>query len=333
MKITPLHRNKLTFYLKEFYKHYPSEKYTIFHAVRGFKKRLKEERKDAWIGVAGRTGEGKSLLCLMFMTLFGRSCNLTKNVAYVPTGSQIMDMFDKLNFQCLLVDEAAREMRAVNWQSKQQQGVNVRAMTDRFKNNLVFLNMPNFSEFTKSMRVSNLEFRMIVLYRTNEYARIVIQRKSRNWRNPDPWGDEEANVRYIKTEKRHKELDNELILNIERSLPVTIMDFIVPNLENILPDITTEYERLKLESRKLANKEEEHTTKKNMHKEKYEDLLIKITKLLEYNSLGLGRVKVGKTEISKALGLGLSTYNKYLEMQPKIKGSEIRNKINETEKK
>jgi len=48
MKIKPYQRHKLTAYLKQFYRYYPKEKYTIFHAVKDFKKRLKN-KKDAWV--------------------------------------------------------------------------------------------------------------------------------------------------------------------------------------------------------------------------------------------------------------------------------------------
>jgi len=89
MKVTGEDRAKLTYYLKEFYKKYPHEKFTIFHAVKSFKKRLKENRRDAWVGVAGDTGTGKSLFALTFMVLFGRPMNLNKNVAYVPKGNEI----------------------------------------------------------------------------------------------------------------------------------------------------------------------------------------------------------------------------------------------------
>ena len=55
MKIKPKDRRKTEFYLHNFYKYYPREKYTIFHFVRYLKKRLKQN-KDAWYGVSGDTG-------------------------------------------------------------------------------------------------------------------------------------------------------------------------------------------------------------------------------------------------------------------------------------
>jgi len=55
MKITKDHRERLIYYLNEFYQHYPSEKHTIFHFVKYFKLRLKNN-KDAWCSVSGDTG-------------------------------------------------------------------------------------------------------------------------------------------------------------------------------------------------------------------------------------------------------------------------------------
>ena len=248
MKITPKMRKRLIYYLHEFYKHYPEEKYTIFHYVRYLKQRLKRN-KDAWTGLSGETGGGKSYTLLMVGILFGRPFDLKKNMAYIPKGKEILDKFSKLKFNVFGIDEAAREMRSVNWQSKAQQEVNMAAMTERYLNNAVFLAMPNFDEFTKSMRRTSLIFRAIVVYRTKEYARVIIQRKSRNWRSDDPWGDKVANAQYERLDKKKKEITNDMILTIERSIPNTIMDFIIPNLELILPEVTEEYKRLKMESR------------------------------------------------------------------------------------
>lgn len=311
MKIKPNHRKILIYYLKEFYKRYSEEKYTIFHFNRYLKKRLKNN-KDAWIGVSGETGGGKSYFILMNGILFGRPFDLTKNMTYIPKGKEIVEKFSKLKFNIFGIDEAAKEMRSVNWQSKSQQDVNMTAMTERWMNNAVFLAMPNFDEFTKSMRRTSILFRAIVVYRTKEYARVIIQRKSRNWRSPDPWGDDVANKQYERFEKRKQEITNEVILAIERSIPNTIMDFIIPNLELILPKVTEEYKRLKKESRKIDEQLSLSDPKFNVYKDKYELLMTKVTKLIYNNELDIGAVKTTKQEVANALGVGIVTFNKYL---------------------
>lgn len=313
MKIKPHHRRKLEHYLKEFYKYYPEEKYTIFHFVRYLKQRLKKN-KDAWHGVSGDPGTGKTYFTLMCLILFGRPASLVDNVTYMPTGTEIYDKFMKLVFNLFIVDEAAVEMRSVNWQSKQQQKVNVVAMTERFKNNAVFLNLPNFNEFTKSMRIGSLIFRIIVVYRTDTHARIILQRKSRNWRSDDPWGDKIANEKYDYIEKKQKkEITNDIILDIERTVPNTIMDFIIPNLELILPDITDEYQRLKTESRK--NEDRKPTTKTSTYyKDKYTELMQKVSKILYYNELNIGKIKTTKIDIAGSLGVTVETLNRYIAM-------------------
>lgn len=327
MKISREHRKKVEAYLKQFYSYYPAEKFTVFHFAKFLKLRLKQ-KKDAWIGVSGDTGTGKSLFVLMTMIIFGRPMSLKDNVTYIPKGNEIMDKFQKLKFNTLLIDEAAKQMRSVNWQDKQQQKVNTAAMTERFKNNAVFLNMPNFMEFTKSMKRGNIQFRAIIPYRTDLYARVIIQRKSRNWRSDDPWNDKKANEIYAKFEKRKQGIDNDLILTIERELPNTIMDFIVPNLELILPDITNEYERLKLESREIDSKSEENLVKHNVYKTKYEKLLNNITKILYNNELEIGKVRVTKSDIAAALNISYSTFNTYLKKDRPVekKSPEFRNK-------
>jgi len=317
MKIKPAQRKKLEYYLKKFYKHYPQEKYTVFHFVKYLKLRLKNN-KDAWIGVCGDTGTGKSLFCIMSQILFGRPYDLTKNVTYIPDGNEIMDKFDELSFNTLLVDEAAKQMRSVQWQDKSQQKVNTAAMTDRFKNNAVFLNMPQFNEFTKSMKKGSLQFRAVLVYRTKTHARVIIQRKSRNWRSDDPWGDKLADDRYKKLEKRRKEITNEVILDIERKIPNTIMDFIVPNLELILPEVTTRYEQLKIESRGGKTQEEEQD-KRIYYKDKYIDLMKIVCPTLVFNELNLGVIKVPKITIATHLKISTDTLNKYVLLAQKEK--------------
>lgn len=307
MKIKKDHREKTLYYLKQFYKYYPNERFTIMHFVASFKRRLKNNR-DAWMAVCGETGTGKSLFVIMSMILFGRPMDLTKNVAYIPKGEEVVKMFDSLKFNCLLIDEAAREMRAVNWQSKQQQAVNQKAMTDRFKNNWVFLNMPNFNEFTKSMRRSNLLFRAVLPYRTDKYARVIIQRKSRNWRSDDPWGDKEADDIYKRMTKKKQVINNEKILLVERSLPNTVMDFIVPNLELICPDIANEYERLKAESR-ITKEEEAVAKKQNLYQVKYKEAMTRSIKYLFVD------MKLKKAEISRALKISPATVTSYLNQE------------------
>lgn len=297
------------FYLNRFYEKYPNEKYTVFHFVKFLKMRLKK-KKDAWIAVTGETGVGKTYFVLMSQILFGRPMSLVDNVCYFPEGQEIVDKFKQLNYNTLLVDEAAREMRAVNWQSKPQQEVTARAQTDRYKTNAVFLNIPNFNELTKSLRRGSVLFRAVVLFRTETYARVVIQRKDRNWRTEDPWMDKESDKKYKAFQKKYKELTNEMIVRIERSLANTVMDFIVPNLELILPDVTAEYQRLKDKSRETNLSE---TAKADRFKDKYYLMMAKVVKLLINNELQLGERKVPKKEIAEALCISVSTLNQHLE--------------------
>lgn len=302
--------------LKRFYNKYPGEAYTINWFVKKFKKRLKKYNKDAWIAVIGETSSGKSLFSLMVLILFGRPATLKKNITYIPLGSEITDKFDQLNYNVLQVDEAAREMRTVNWQSKSQQKVNLKSMTDRFRNNMVLMLMPNFNEFTKSMRQGMMLFRCIMMERTPEYVRVLVQRKSRDFRNRDPWGDEYASKIYEKISRSRKDITDEQRLNIERSLNNYVCDFIVPNLESILPHVCKRYEDLKVDSRRQVI-EDERFSKFNLRMEKYkylyENLLARVTKIIRYNRLNLGiKDKVSIKEMSKELGITDGKFKDYL---------------------
>lgn len=310
-KITPQDRLVLRKYLKRFYGYYPNERYTIFNYVRFIRLRL-NDKKDMWTGVSGDTGNGKSLFVLMVIILFGARADLNKNITYMPTGNEIINKLCKMKKNIFLIDEAARQLRKIQWQDKQQQKVNTSAMTERYKNNAVFANMPNFDEFTRSLRLGSMQFRAIVPYRTKNYARVIIQRKSRNWRSQDPWCDKKADESYVRFEKKYKEITNDNILSIERSQSVYVMDFIIPNLELILPRMTDMYDFLKIDSRNEGLKEElKLDNKKDRFRLKYKDVMIRISKLLIDNQLDIGRVKVTKTEIAKSLGISTSTLNNF----------------------
>lgn len=318
MRVTVQDRERLIYFLKQFYKRYPNEKHTIFHLIKWFKERLRNDR-DAWVSVSGETGTGKSYFCIMGMIIGKfRNLSLENNICYVPKGDEIIEKFNKLNKNVLLIDEGAKELRAVNWQSKQQQQVNVKAMTDRYKNNLVFICMPSFRELTKSMKLSNIHFRIIVLYRNNLFARILVQRKSRNWRSDDPWYDKKAEDLYDKSMKRYGELSNKHILKIERSLPNTIMDFIIPNLELALPHVVDKYKELKVKSREIEQEiTKEISKKKDKYRTKYKESMSNVAKILIDNRLNLGKMRVTRQKISEMLGVSIQTLSKWYDTPEK----------------
>jgi len=311
MKITKDHVERLIFFLERFYSAYPNEQYTIFNYVKWMKERIYKRKKDVWEGVSGETGGGKSYFMLMALVLYARKkTSLVRNVTYIPKGDEIERAFNRLNKEKLLIDEAAREMRAVNWHSKSQQSVNQKAMTDRFKGNWVSMAMPSFSEFTKSMKRGNMQFRSIVLFRTDKYARIVVQKKLSNWRADDPWYDKEADKKYeFAMRKNRGDLTDDQVLSIERSLPNTLMDFIIPDLSLILPDVVAEYERLKLESRTETKKVDiEAKEAKDKHKLLYDDLLNRLSKVLINDELELRTRKKAPSRDEIAEFLGISVY-------------------------
>jgi len=321
-KISKSHRLKLTWFLKKFYSYYPNEKFTIFNLVRWIKQRNKDN-KQTWLPVAGETGTGKSYFGLMMSALYGRPFSLTKNIGYVPKGDEIFSKLAEIRFGTYIIDEAARELRAVNWARKSQQSVVVKAQTDRYQQNLVMIMLPNFNELTKSLRETSVIMRAVLVYRTPQYARVIIHRKSRNWRSEDPWCDEEANSHYKRAEKKNGEISNDMILEIERKIGSYVMDFIVPNLELALPDVTNSYIYLKEKSRNDMSDDEEGEDPKSKKikklKEDYDDVLGKVTNMLLYNTLNLGIKKVTKSVIAKELNISMNKLNDALEHNRKSK--------------
>jgi len=91
---------------------------------------------------------------------------------------------------------------------------------------------------------------------------------------------------------------------------------------------------LKKQSRIIAE-EEEPEGQKNIYKNKYEELFERLTKLLWFNKLEIGKRKVSKAEVCEELGVNLKQFNKFLKLPPK-KAEEtlsFRDKIKEEEQK
>jgi len=313
LKITIQHRERLIEGLKRFYSRYPNEKWNIFHFIKLIRYRIKQDR-DAVIGVSGTTGSGKSRYTIMASILMGWRFDLIENVSYIPKGTEISDRLSKMRKRCYIVDEAIRATRKTDWQSKAQKGVIEKIFTERWANNVLFLLMPNFDEFAKSIREGAMPFRIVIPYRNKEYARVFVYKKSDNWRSDDPWSDKEANDRYEKLRRRGR-LDPEDIDKIERKLDSYLLDFIIPDLGLILPSVIDKYEELKKKSREQLDEVDEVSPKENKYKNQYEQLMAKVAKILKYNLLNLGQVNVTQKEICEELGVSSPVFRKYLTME------------------
>jgi len=194
------------------------------------------------------------------------------------------------------------------------EGVIEKIFTERWANNVLFLLMPNFDEFAKSIREGAMPFRIVIPYRNKEYARVFVYKKSDNWRSDDPWSDKEANDRYEKLRRRGR-LDPEDIDKIERKLDSYLLDFIIPDLGLILPSVIDKYEELKKKSREQLDEVDEVSPKENKYKNQYEQLMAKVAKILKYNLLNLGQVNVTQKEICEELGVSSPVFRKYLTME------------------
>jgi predicted DNA binding protein len=320
LKIDNIDREKLSKYLKKFYSMYPSEKFTVFTFVRRMKDRIKGKiievngerkrvgTKQSIMPVIASTGVGKSYFGIMCSILYGRPFSLDGNISYMPKAKEVSLKMKKLDFSTFIVDEGAVSLRSFNWQNKEQQEVTMLAQTERFRANWYFINLPNYQELTKSIRDGTSEYRIFMPYRTDTHARVILQKKSKNFRNKDAWSDDFANKMYEKLERSRKEITNDDILKIERRLPNYVMDFMIPNLELILPDVCNEYNRLKQESRE---EEEEENNKPDQWKDIFPR---KAIKCIYHDTLGLKEgVRITQEKLAKELGVSASTIRKFLD--------------------
>jgi len=250
-------RKKIKVYLQHYNKFLDQTSMNIFHYSRYMKQRIKQGY-DAWVGVSGETGTGKSQFVLMNCALMGRRFNLKDNVAYIPQGNEISDKFDKLNGGELLIDEAGKSMRGVNWHNKDAQGVNVKAMTDRFIGNTVYMNIPDYSEFMGSTKKA-FHFRIHLLYRDETGAMVVVHRKIGYGITKEQWAEttSEKNFKDFTYKRRGSMIPNNYEkLALHLRLPTYVMHFKVPALQWIVPEYVKAYEHFKKESRK-ENPEDE----------------------------------------------------------------------------
>jgi hypothetical protein len=261
--------------------------------------------KQTIMPVIANTGVGKSYFAIMSSILYGRPFSLDSNISYMPLANEISTKINKLNFSTFIVDESAVSMRSVSWQNKDQQKVTAYAQTERFRANWVFFLLPNYKELTTSIRDGSSEFRIFMPYRTDNHARVIVQGKSKNFRHDDAWGDKLANKMYEKAESRKKELNHEAILELERKQPFYIMDFIIPNLELILPNVCSAYNDLKIKSR-----EQKEEIKKDFWKDEFAPRCLKV---IYYDELGLkDGARITHERIAKVLGISVSQVSKLI---------------------
>ena len=260
---------------------------------------------------------GKSMFVLMTQILYGRPFNLKKNVVYLPKAMEISTKMRNLEFSTLNVDEAVKAMRNTNHYDKDQQETTMLAQTERFRANWIFFLIPNFREMTKSMRDGSSEFRVVVIYKTETYARIIVQQKSPNFRSDDPWGDKEANDKYNRLIKRKKAITNQDKLKIERSLSNTVMDFMIPNLELILPNVTKRYLELKEESR-IDEANDKQAERERI--DRWRDIIApKLIRIIYDDTLGLREgAKITKQALKTELGISNELLNKLLDKGRKL---------------
>ena len=331
--IEPHERKYLAKYLRKYYSMQHGEKYTIFDFVRLFKKRhkgriieFKEDgevvkkrigTKQTFLPVSGEAGTGKSYFALICQILYGRPFNLKKNVVYMPKAMEISNKMKDLEFSTLLIDEAIKALRNTNHYDKDQQEVTMKAQTDRLHANWYFLNIPNFREMTKSLREGSSQFRVYIPYRTDTYARVIVHQKSPNFRSDDPWCDKEANDKYEKIIKRKKMLKNKDILFIERSLSSTVMDFKIPNLELILPNVTKRYLDLKEQSRKDA---EDENQAEQERVDRWRDIVLpKAIRIIVDDTMGIREgVRLTKKALKTELGISNEALNTLIEKGRKL---------------
>ena len=87
-------------------------------------------------------------------------------------------------------------------------------------------------------------------------------------------------------------------------------------------------------ARKVAD-EQEPSTQINKFKIKYENLFERLTKLIWFNKIGLGKRKITKKEICEELDTTVNTFNKFLKMPPRAvqETKQFKKKVEEEAKK
>ncbi len=168
----------------------------ISKGLRKFLKEIKELIRigeDVVIGISGYEGTGKSALGIVLGFNLDKHFDLYDSISYIPDSDELIEKFNNIRDGGVnLIDEGVRALYKLDWQSKSQQNLNKIFMTDRFKNKIHIIIMPDFAELNKYFRNHRVRFLIQLIKKFPEsdppyVAGIICERDFKNPFAADKW--------------------------------------------------------------------------------------------------------------------------------------------------
>lgn len=220
--------------------------------VRNIRKRLRSDF-DVVIAIDGETGEGKSTLAIKLARAIDPHFTIENNIAMLPDKQNLLDIFNKnvCQYGVMIIDEADRALNKHQWQSREQQFINLWYATERYQNKCTIICLPRFRNLTENFR----NFRVNIWIRVMARGYAIVYIKDRDKDCIDPWYQKE-NIK-IKSKLFVPFISERMTYDYvmaERKLPNYLFEFRFYDLEE---EDKVKYNTLKVASREQLKQSQE----------------------------------------------------------------------------
>jgi len=219
-------------------------------------KSMKSKLRKDWDNVNAisgvKEGCGKSTFGIIQGFLIDPKFDLIRNIAFIPDANQISKQFNELpKYSYFLIDEAIKALYKLGWYSVIQQSITKMYATERWQNKCSCVIMPRFRDLTENFRNHKVQYWFHILARG--YGVCFVRDEDKDVK--DPWHFDE-NLKYKNKWNRGsiKNLTLNKIIIAEKRTKNYLFDFSFPQLPS---EIEKLYKRLRVESRKYQNEDEE----------------------------------------------------------------------------
>jgi len=258
-----------------------------------FRVRLRKN-KDVSVVITGFPGSGKSTLSMQLAMLLDPNFTFEKNVLFDPTVEDMHNAIYKLpEGSVIVVDEAIRVGNRKNWNTRRNKVLNEMLALCRFKNKIIFFNIPFFKTID-----SDLQLRLLTWIHVPRTGFAVVFVKSQNPFTGDPWALNLNDKLYGKAIKNAASYSFKRLMRVVPRLPsfLTAFDF-----KKLPARIEREYDKHKPKEFELGLEEKEN---------RREVRLRKSVSVLLAELCAQGR---SLKDISRLTGFSYSTVRKYAE--------------------
>ena len=130
----------------------------MVNLVRSIKDRI-DIKWDCVAVIDGEEGVGKTTLAIVMAYLLDDKFDLDRNIAYLPTTSEVEEKFHEIDTkQVLIIDEAIKALYKLRFMDKMQSRINTMYATERKQRKITFLCIPRFTDLNEFFRNDRIQF-------------------------------------------------------------------------------------------------------------------------------------------------------------------------------